>query len=96
MEVPVAHSPSARKRVKQNRARRLRNKAAKSALKTQTKKFVAAIGSGDLDAARAGMGALQKRLSQVASKGIIHKNKSRRMISRMAKRLNRATADKAP
>jgi len=91
----MAHSLSARKRIRQNRTRHLRNKSFSSALKTQTKQFVSKIEAGDLGGAQSDMPGIQKKYMQVASKGVMHHNRARRKISRLAKRLNRARGHKA-
>ena len=91
----MAHSLSAKKRIRQNLKRRMRNKSQKSALKTKAKGFLALVDSGDLDAAQSDMAGLQKSYAQVASKGVLHKNTARRKISRLAKHLNRARAQKS-
>jgi small subunit ribosomal protein S20 len=89
----LAHSPSARKRVRQNAARRLRNRQAKSALRTSVKKFTGAVGTGDAAAAALAYRAVQKKLDQAVAKGVVRKGTADRMKSRLAARIP-ATAPK--
>jgi small subunit ribosomal protein S20 len=84
----VAHSLSAKKRVRQNAKRRLINRARKSQIKTQIKHFEAAMGSGDVEAAKEQYRLLVKKLDKVASTSTMHKKTAARKKSRLAKRLN--------
>ena len=89
----MAHSKSARKRVRQNAARRLRNRQAKSVLRTSVKKFIAA-GAGDAAAVTAAYRDVQKKLDQAVAKGILRKGAADRMKSRLAARLPATTPKK--
>jgi small subunit ribosomal protein S20 len=84
----VAHSLSAKKRVRQNAKQRTINRARKSMLKTFTKRFLTAIDDGNLDKAQQEYTLLTKKLDQIASTSTMHKNTASRIKSRMAKRLN--------
>lgn len=84
----MAHSLSARKRVRQNAKRRVRNRARKSMVKTEVKKFEAALHTGEMDQAREQYRLLVKKLDKVASTSTMHKNTASRIKSRMARRLN--------
>jgi len=87
----VANIKSQIKRNRQNEARRVRNKAVRSELKTRTKVAVAAADAGAEDADELARQAV-KRLDKAASKGVIHKNQAARRKSRLAKRLAAASA----
>ena len=91
----MAHSISAKKRVRQNIKRRARNRARKETIKDSVKGFVSAIASGDLGKAATELKQVARRLDKVAAKGTIHKNTAARKRSRMAKRLNAARATAA-
>jgi len=91
----LAHSKSARKRIRQNARRRLRNRSAKSALRTAIKKFRAALDSGDVAAASQAFRVVQERVDKTASKGIVHKRTAARIKARLAERLNRLAATQA-
>lgn len=79
---------SAEKRHKQSEVRRLRNKSAKSAVRTYAKKFVEAVHAKDQDAASAQLKVLVKELDSKAGKGILTKNAASRKKSRMMKLYN--------
>lgn len=91
----MAHSLSAKKRVRQNVKRRARNRARKEVLKDQLKNFNAAITGGDLKKADTELRLVTKRLDKVAAKGTIHKNTAARKRSRLTKRLNAVRAAKS-
>jgi small subunit ribosomal protein S20 len=86
----VANIKSQIKRNRQNEARRVRNKAVRSELKTRTKVAVAAADAGADDAQELARTAM-KRLDKAAAKGVIHKNQAARRKSRLAKRVNAAS-----
>ena len=79
---------SAKKRVLVAEIRRQRNAAAKSKMKTQLKKFDAALASGDKEAAAAELAASVSILDKTAGKGVIHKNAADRKKSRMYRDFN--------
>lgn len=85
----MPHSPSAEKRVKQNEARRERNRARKGALKSQIRKFTEAVRGNDLDRARKELQTAVKKLDQTAAKGTLHKRTASRRKSRLARQLNK-------
>jgi len=91
----VANLAQAKKRIKQNEKRHERNKARKSALKTETRAFLDAIRDGELEKAKTQFRSLTKHLDQVAAKGTLHKRTVSRRKSRLAKRLNTAGTAKA-
>ena len=65
---------SAKKRVKVTATKTLINKMFKSSMKTEIKKFYAAVESGDVAAAQEAYKSATKKIDVAASKGIIHKN----------------------
>ena len=90
----MAHSLSAKKRVRQNLKRRARNRARKDQIKESVKGFTAAITAGKLDVAETELRKATQKLDRVAGKGTIHKNTAARKRSRLTKRLNAARAAK--
>jgi len=84
----VAHSLSAKKRVRQTLKRRARNRARKEAIKDQVKAFNTAITAGDATKAEAELRKATQRLDKVAAKHTIHKNTASRKRSRLARKLN--------
>ena len=88
----MAHSKSAKKRVRQNLTRRLRNRRRKSAVKESVRVFEADAATGQSDQAAADLKEASKRLDRTAAKGAIHKKAAARKKSRLARRLNKMTA----
>jgi small subunit ribosomal protein S20 len=86
----VANIKSQIKRNRTNEKARLRNKAARSEVKTRIKTAVAAATAGDETAAEDLRMAL-KRLDKAAARGIIHKNQAANRKSRLARRINALT-----
>ena len=84
----MAHSLSAKKRVKQNSKKRQINRARKSQVKTQIKHFEEALSSGNLDKAREQFTAVVRKLDKTASTSTMHKRTAARKKSRLAKKLN--------
>ncbi len=87
----MANIKSQIKRNRTNEARRLRNKAARSEIKTRVKVAVAAAADGSEDASQA-LGTAIKRIDKAAAKGIIHKNQAANRKSRLMRRIARQTA----
>ncbi|MBO8437080.1 MAG: 30S ribosomal protein S20 [Spirochaetes bacterium] len=80
---------SAEKRERQEARRRLRNRMAKSTMRTAIKKFDAAVAAGDKEAAVKALAESNKLLDTVAGKGIIHRNTAARKKSRLAHAYNK-------
>ena len=91
----MAHSLSAKKRVRQNLAHRARNRARKTLIRNHVKTFEAALAAGDLAKAEQELRKTAQRLDRVACKGTIHRNAAARRRSRLARKLNAARASKA-
>ena len=91
----MAHSLSARKRVRQNEKNRARNRWRKSRIKEQVKQFLRAVHDGDADRATEEYRKTTKTLDKIAATGTIHKNTAARRKSRLAKRLHRVTGARA-
>jgi small subunit ribosomal protein S20 len=79
---------SAEKRQKQNEKRRIRNKQAKSSVRTAAKKVVIAAHGKDKVAAEAALLDMIKQIDTAAGKGIIKKNTAARKKSRMQRMVN--------
>ena len=80
---------SAKKRERQEAKRRLRNRAAKSTMRTAIKKFNAAVAAGNKAEAGEAMALSCKLLDKVSGKGIIHRNTAARKKSRLAHAYNK-------
>ena len=84
----MANIKSQIKRNKQNEKARLRNKAVKSELKTEIRKFREVVEAGDVDATAAQLRVASRKLDKAASKGVIHKNQAANRKAAIAKRAN--------
>ena len=83
----MPHSASAKKRHRQNLRNRDRNRAAKSVLKSDVRKVLDAIESGDMDRAREALRTVASTADKAASSHKIHRNKAARIKSRLSKRM---------
>jgi small subunit ribosomal protein S20 len=83
----VANIKSQIKRNKQNEKAHMRNKAVKSALRTQVRRFREAADSGNVEEATAALRVATRQLDKAASKGVIHKNQAANRKSAIAQRL---------
>lgn len=79
---------SAVKRYRQSEERRLRNKAAKSAVRTSVKKLVVAVQQNNASDAEASLKEMIKKLDTASGKKLISKNAAARKKSRMQKMYN--------
>jgi small subunit ribosomal protein S20 len=88
----VAHSLSAKKRIRQNAKRKIINRARKSQIKTQIKRFETALSSGDVKTASEQYGLIVKKLDKTAATSTMRKKTAARKKSRLARRLNNLKA----
>ena len=79
---------SAKKRVKTTETKTLQNKIFRTQLKTDIKKYQAAIAAGDMALAQETYKIAVKKIDQAAARGIIHKNAAARKKSQFTKALN--------
>jgi small subunit ribosomal protein S20 len=86
----MPHTPSAKKRLRQSTKRRLRNRAVKKAIKTQLKRFAAAL-NGPVEELRKEFNLAAKKLDKAAAKRVIHANLAARKKSQMARVLQKKT-----
>ena len=91
----MAHSLSAKKRVRQNAKLRVINRARKSVVKTQIKQLETAIDAGDTGKAKDQLKDLTRKLDQFSTTSTLHKNTAARIKSRMTRRVNALTAKAA-
>ncbi len=79
----MANSPQARKRARQSEKRRSHNASLRSLVRTNIKRVIAAIQTGDAEQAREAYSKAVPVIDRMADKGIIHKNKAARHKSRL-------------
>ena len=93
----MANHPSALKRERQAQKRRLRNRAAVSAVKTSVKKLATALsGHSSPDEVKASFTSAVSTLDRAAGKGIIPKKRASRKVSRMARQVNLSASTTSP
>ncbi len=86
----MANTKSAKKRIRSNERKRVRNTMYRSRVKTAVKKAEQSIFTGTPDEAT--IREAISTLDRAAGKGIIHKNNAARRKSRLMKKLNAAAA----
>lgn len=91
----MPNTKSAKKRLRQSLVRRTRNRAAKSALKTQIRRFNEALTAGDMDKAQTEFQAAAKKFDKAASANVVHANLAARVKSRLSARLKAAKQKKS-
>jgi len=83
----LANTASARKRVRQQKKRALRNNKVKSQIRYSIKKFMEAVNAADSENIQTCLRNAIKIIDKAASKGVIHKNTAARKKSSLYKRL---------
>ena len=78
--------------MRRQRFLRARNVRTRSAVRTFVKRAREAIASGDADAAQAAVREAQRHLDSAARKGIIHRRKAARSLSRLVRQLRAVEA----
>lgn len=81
----MANTQSAEKRIRQERKRRIHNRAQRSRMKTAIKKVMTAT---DAQSAREALVETAAMLDRMASRRLIHPNKAARKKSQLARRVN--------
>ncbi len=84
----LAGSSSAAKRYKQSEKARMRNKIAKSTVKTEIRKFQETLKSNNRESAESQLKIIEKLVDTAAGKGLYHKNNAARKKSRLHKALH--------
>jgi small subunit ribosomal protein S20 len=84
----LANHKSALKRARQNEERRQRNRARKTRMKNVVKAVEQAIATNDRELAVERLKEAVSIIDKTASKGVIHRNKAARKISRLTRHVN--------
>ena len=79
---------SAKKRVKVTATKTLQNKMFRTQLKTEMKKYEAAVAAGDVALAQETYKAAVKKIDKAVARGLLHKNAGARKKSQFTKKLN--------
>ena len=88
----MAHIKSAKKRIKVIDKKTALNRVRKSQVKTAIRRFEEAVNAGNVEEATQRFQFAQKKISQVASKGTIHKTAAARKVAKLAQKLNSMNA----
>jgi small subunit ribosomal protein S20 len=80
----VANIKSQKKRILTNEKARLRNKAVKSGLRTNVRKFNEALAEGDAEKVQQLAKVATRSLDKAVTKGVIHKNQAANRKSAIA------------
>ncbi len=89
-------TPSAKKRMRQNEKRRLRNAAFKSRLRTHRKKLLRAIGDERKEDSQELLRAIASLYDKGVKKGIYRANTAAREKSRLSRKVNQLIGPVAP
>ena len=81
----MANHKSAKTRINRNNKRSIINGA--SRVRTFVKKVIAAVLSGDKEAASTALKVAESEMMRAAQKGVFHKNKASRTISRLSQKV---------
>lgn len=84
----MAHTKSAKKRIRSSKRRQSYNKPIRSRVKTYLTKAEEVISSGNMEVAIEVVRQAISTLDKAAKRGIIHRNKAARYKSRLMKKLN--------
>lgn len=87
----MPNTAAAKKSLRQDAKRRLRNRSKRTALRNVLKRFRAAVAAGDSEATEQAFRTAVKKLDQAAAQGLIHKNAAARTKSRLSKSMPRRT-----
>ena len=81
----MPNSASAKKRLRQSEALRLKNRSARAAVRTQVKKVRKAILAGEVETSETEFRLAVKKLDKAAAKNLMHANAAARTKSRLSK-----------
>ncbi|MEM9683994.1 MAG: 30S ribosomal protein S20 [Pseudomonadota bacterium] len=83
----MAHTVSAKKRIRQTVRRTERNKARRSRIRTFVRKVEEAIDAGEKNEAETAFKEMMPEMHRSVSKGLLHKNTAARKLSRLSARI---------
>ncbi len=89
----MANTKSAAKRARQALKRRMRNRMAKSQIRTAMKKIRRWVEENKVEEARNFLPEAVSLIQRKADKGIIHKNAAARYVSKLTRLINKASSN---
>ena len=84
----MAQHKSAKKRIRQNDKRRIRNRHIRTTLRSTLKRFEQNLEEQNAEELKALVNKTVSTIDTAASKGVIHKNKAARHVSRIRRKIN--------
>jgi len=84
----MPNTKSAKKRVRQNEKRRMRNRITKKIVKTYSKRTLKAASEGNFEQADADFRFAVAKLDKAGTRRVLHPNTAARRKSQLARRLN--------
>ena len=88
----MANHKSALKRARQSEVKRLRNQSYRTKAKNAVKEVRTAVTDNSADQARKSLIKAVSILQKTATKGVVHKKKASRKISRLSRQVNQITS----
>ena len=88
----MANTKSAEKRMRQSGEKRVRNRGARSEMRTAIKKVRGAVASGDAQAAQDALKTAVQVIDRTAKKHVVHGNTAARTKSRLVKAVAKTAA----
>ena len=88
----MANHKSAVKRIRQNEKHRLTNRVHRGAMRTEVKRFRAAVEAGDKETATTALASAIARIDANGGNAVLHRNTASRRISRLQLAYNKAFA----
>jgi small subunit ribosomal protein S20 len=92
----MPNSPSAAKRLRQSKKRRMHNRITKKVIKTSMKKAVATVGEGSPEQAETDLRAAMAKIDKAGSRRVLHPNTAARRKSKLARTFAAAKAKAKP
>ena len=84
----MAHHKSAKKRIRQNEKKRIRNRHIRTTLRSALKKFEQTLEAQNAEELKSLLDKTISIVDTAASKGVIHKNKAARHVSQIRRKVN--------
>jgi small subunit ribosomal protein S20 len=91
----MPNTKSAKKRLRQDAVRRLRNRSTKSAVRNQVRKVREAVVAGNTEVAEQEYRAAAKRLDRAGAARVIHPNTAARLKSRLQHAIRKAKLEES-
>ncbi len=91
----MPNTKSAKKRLRQSEERRVRNRSARTILRSQVRKVREAVAAGSVDEAQSSFKEATRKLDKAGANKLIHPNKAARLKSRLSKAIKKAKAKTA-